>query len=36
MMCHDVTVFEVCDGAGKLEDAVKSTTGEMELLHSGA
>jgi len=31
----DITIFEVGDGAGKLEDAVEGTGGEMKLFHSG-
>jgi len=37
MVCFDdVAMFEVNDGAGKFEDAMKGTASEMKLLHGGA
>ena len=36
MVCFDdVAMLQVGDGAGKLEDAMEGTTGEMKLLHGG-
>jgi len=32
----DVAMLQISDGAGKFEDAMESTTGEMKLLHGGA
>ena len=37
MVCFDdVAVLQVGDGAGKLEDAMEGTAGEMKLLHGSA
>jgi len=36
MVCFDdVAMLQVSDGAGKLEDAMEGTAGEMKLFHGG-